>query len=117
MVKQMILNLLSNAIKFTPAKGSVTLKVGRDGDGALFVAVADTGPGIDAAEIPRILEPYGQGKAADKGAAEGTGLGLTLVKAMIEAHGGSLEIESKLGAGSTFTLRFPPSRAGLAVAA
>ena len=117
MVKQMILNLLSNAIKFTPAGGSVTLQAGRDGAGALFVAVADTGPGIDPAEIPRILEPYGRAETAERGAAEGTGLGLTLVKAMIEAHGGALEIESKVGAGSTFTLRFPAARTGLAAAA
>jgi len=117
MVKQMILNLLSNAIKVTPARGAVTLRAGRDADGALTVAVADTGCGIAADEIPRILEPYGRTEAAEKGAAEGTGLGLTLVKAMIEIHGGRLEIESTLGTGSTFTLRFPPARMRLAEAA
>ena len=117
MVKQMVLNLLSNAIKFTPARGSVTIGAGRDERGALFVAVADTGPGIAAADIPRILEAYGRTDAAEKGAAEGTGLGLTLVKAMIELHGGALEIESQPGRGSTFTLRFPPERTALARAA
>lgn len=117
MVKQMILNLLSNAIKFTPARGIVTLSAGRDVNGALFVSVADTGPGIAAADIPRILEAYGRTDAAEKGAAEGTGLGLTLVKAMIELHGGTLEIESEPGQGSTFTLRFPPERSALAKAA
>jgi signal transduction histidine kinase len=95
----------------------VTLSAGRDEQGALFVSVADTGPGIAAAEIPRILEAYGRTDAAEKGAAEGTGLGLTLVKAMIELHRGALEIESQPGAGSTFTLRFPPERTALAKAA
>lgn len=117
MVKQMVLNLLANAIKFTPARGKVALSVGRDERGALFVSIADTGPGIAAADIPHILEPYGRTDAAERGAAEGTGLGLTLVKAMIELHGGALEIESEPGRGSTFTLRFPPERTGLAKAA
>ncbi|HEY7608639.1 MAG TPA: HAMP domain-containing sensor histidine kinase [Alphaproteobacteria bacterium] len=117
MIKQMILNLLSNAIKFTPARGSVTVSAGRDEAGALFVAVADTGPGIAATDVPRILEAYGRTDTAEKSATEGTGLGLTLVKAMIELHGGRLAIESKPGVGSTFTLRFPPERTGLAEAA
>ncbi len=117
MVKQMVLNLLSNAIKFTPSRGAVTLSAGCDANGALFVSVADTGPGIAAAELPRILEAYGRTDAAERGAAEGTGLGLTLVKAMIELHGGALEIESEPGRGSTFTLRFPPARTALAKAA
>ncbi len=117
MVKQMTLNLLSNAIKFTPPRGTVTLSAGRGDDGALFVAVADTGPGIAAKDIPRILEAYGRTASAERGATEGTGLGLTLVKAMIELHGGALEIESTPGRGSTFTLRFPPARTGLAQAA
>jgi signal transduction histidine kinase len=117
MVKQMILNLLANAIKFTPARGVVTLSAGCDEKGALFVSVADTGQGIAAAEIPRILEAYGRSDVAEKGVAEGTGLGLTLVKAMIELHGGALEIESEPGRGSTFTLRFPRDRSAMAKAA
>jgi signal transduction histidine kinase len=117
MVKQMILNLLANAIKFTPARGIVTLSTGCDESGALFASVADTGPGIAAAEIPRILEAYGRAESAERGAAEGTGLGLTLVKAMIERHGGTLRIESEPGRGSTFTLRFPRERTALAKAA
>lgn len=116
LVKQMILNLLSNAIKFTPARGSVTISAGQEG-GRLFVSVADTGPGIAAADIPRILEAYGRTDSAEKNAVEGTGLGLPLVKTMIELHGGSLAIESRPGAGSTFTLRFPPERTTLAKAA
>jgi two-component system cell cycle sensor histidine kinase PleC len=116
LVKQMILNLLSNAIKFTPARGSVTISAGQEG-GRLFVSVADTGPGIAAADIPRILEAYGRTDSAEKTAVEGTGLGLPLVKTMIELHGGSLAIESQPGAGSTFTLRFPPERTTLAKAA
>ncbi len=117
MVKQMVLNLLSNAIKFTPARGVVTLSAGCAENGALFVSVTDTGAGIAAADIPRILEAYGRTASAERGAAEGTGLGLTLVKAMIEHHGGTLEIASEPGRGSTFTLRFPPERSMLAKAA
>jgi signal transduction histidine kinase len=117
MVKQMVLNLVSNAIKFTPARGSVTLIAGRDDAGGVFIAIADTGPGIAADDIPRILEAYGRTDSAERAAIEGTGLGLPLVKTMIELHGGTLEIESRPGTGSTFTLRFPPERAALAKAA
>jgi len=117
MVKQMVLNLLSNAIKFTPGRGSVTVTAGRDTRGALYIAVADTGSGVAAADLPRILQAYSRTEAAEKSAAEGTGLGLPLVKKMIELHGGTLEIESRQGAGSTFTLRFPTERTGLAKAA
>jgi len=117
MVKQMILNLLSNAIKVTPARGAITLRAGRGPDGGLWIAVADTGWGIAADEIPRILEPYGRTEASERAAAEGTGLGLTIVKTMMELHGGRLEIESTLGKGSVFTLRFPAHRSGLAEAA
>jgi two-component system, cell cycle sensor histidine kinase PleC len=117
MVKQMVLNLLSNAIKFTPPRGSVSVNVARDSAGAVLVTIADTGAGIAAVDIPRILEAYGRTEQAEKSSVEGTGLGLTLVKAMIELHGGTLAIESRPGAGSTFTLRFPPERAALAQAA
>jgi signal transduction histidine kinase len=117
MVKQMVLNLLSNAIKFTPPRGSVWVNGARDSAGALLITVADTGPGIAADDIPRILEAYGRTETAEKSSIEGTGLGLTLVKAMIELHGGTLAIESRPGAGSSFTLRFPPERTGLAKAA
>jgi signal transduction histidine kinase len=117
MVKQMVLNLLSNAIKFTPVRGSVAVDARRDEAGGIVVSVSDTGPGIAEGDIPRILEAYGRTDAVEKTAVEGTGLGLPLVKTMIELHGGTLAIESRPGAGSTFTLRFPPGRAGLAKAA
>ena len=110
MLKQMLLNLLTNAIKFTPRGGSVAIGTARSRDGAVHVWVTDTGAGLSQEEIPRILEPYGRSDVARIQNAEGTGLGLPLVKAMIEAHGGRLDIVSAKGEGSTFTLRFPPER-------
>ncbi len=111
LVKQMALNLVTNAIKFTEPGGAIRLTADRGRDGGLRLHVADTGVGIDAVDIPRILEPYGQVQNANAvRSAEGTGLGLALVKKMIEMHGGRLEIESTPGEGSTFTLAFPPER-------
>ncbi len=110
MVKQMVLNLLTNAIKFTPPGGKVAIGATVDAQGAMRLSVADTGPGIAAADLPRILEPYGRAQRPDLQNAESTGLGLPLVKRMIEAHGGALEIDSAVGKGSIFTLRFPPAR-------
>jgi hypothetical protein len=81
-----------------------------DAQGAMRLSVADTGPGIAAADLPRILEPYGRTQRPDLQNAESTGLGLPLVKRMIEAHGGALEIDSAVGKGSIFTLRFPAAR-------
>jgi signal transduction histidine kinase len=110
MLKQMLLNLLTNAIKFTPRGGSVEIGAARSRDGAIHIWVTDTGTGLSHEEIPRILEPYGRSDVARIQNAEGTGLGLPLVKAMIEAHGGRLDIVSAKGEGSTFTLRFPAER-------
>ncbi|MCW5770248.1 MAG: hypothetical protein KIT16_01330 [Rhodospirillaceae bacterium] len=117
MVKQMVLNLLSNAIKFTPAGGTVTIAADGDAAGALTLAVSDTGCGIPAEEIPRILEPYGRTRSAERSDTEGTGLGLTLVKAMAEVHGARLDIASEANRGSTFALHFPRERTGMAEAA
>ncbi|MGE0746792.1 MAG: PAS domain-containing sensor histidine kinase [Rhodospirillales bacterium] len=109
-VKQMMLNLLSNAIKFTPKGGKVTLRAGLDAHEALWIAVSDTGIGIAPEHLEIVLAPFGQVDSALAREHQGTGLGLPLVKAMIERHDGHLELVSKVGAGTTARLVFPPDR-------
>ena len=104
-LKQMILNLLSNAVKFTPRKGSVTLTMEARG-GVLEFSVADTGVGISPTDLERLGRPYEQAGDAER-RAMGTGLGLSLVRAMAELHGGRMTVESRLGEGSVFTVRLP----------
>jgi signal transduction histidine kinase len=104
-LKQVVLNLLTNAVKFTPAGGRVLARV-HSQDGEIVVAVSDTGVGIDPADQARIFAEFvqtRQGKAAE----EGTGLGLTLAKKLVELHGGRIWVESQPGAGSTFTFTIP----------
>jgi heavy metal sensor kinase len=100
------LNLVENAIKYTPAGGKVEVALERDGDCAV-VQVRDTGVGMDPADVERIFEPFvrlGAAAAHDSG---GAGLGLSIVRAIVAAHGGTLVAHSAPGAGSTFTIRLP----------
>jgi signal transduction histidine kinase len=108
-VSQVLLNLLSNAVKFTPEGGTVRVAVWRR-DGAMGVAIADTGIGIAADDIPRVLEPFGQIDSQLSRKYAGTGLGLPLSVRLMQLHGGRLEIESTLGAGTTVTIAFPADR-------
>jgi PAS domain S-box-containing protein len=110
MVKQMLINLLTNAVKFTPNGGEVAVLAALDRLGTLRLSVRDTGVGIAAEDIPKVLESFGQADNSRAGVTEGTGLGLPLVKSMIEMHGGTLEIESELDAGTTATICFPSDR-------
>ena len=110
LVKQMLLNLLTNAIKFTPGGGRVTTIVRLAEDGRLSFTVRDTGIGIAAEDIGRVLEPYGQVATARDRNPDGTGLGLPLVKKMVELHGGTLTLHSTPRVGTTATLTFPASR-------
>lgn len=108
-VKQVLLNLLSNAIKFTPAPGVVSISArgsGRD----LVIAVFDTGIGMAQADVPRALEPFGQIDNSFVRTYQGTGLGLSLSKQLMELHDGSLGIESMPGRGTLVTLTFPAER-------
>ena len=110
-VKQILLNLLSNAIKFTPEKGKVTVNTSQDRAGAIVIRVSDTGIGIAADDIPKILLPFGQVKNAYvNNPREGSGLGLPLVKSLIEIHGGTIEIDSAPGEGTRVSVTFPPDR-------
>jgi cell cycle sensor histidine kinase DivJ len=104
-LKQIVLNLISNALKFTPAGGLVTVSLSALA-GALELSVADTGLGIAEADLARLGRPFEQ--AGDAGQqARGTGLGLSLVRAFAELHGGEMAIESRLGEGTAVTVRLP----------
>ena len=104
-LKQITLNLLSNAVKFTPAKGSVTVTLEAIGP-YLEIVVADTGVGIAPEDLRRLGRPFEQAGAAEQ-RAQGTGLGLSLVRALAELHGGRMSIESTLGEGAAVTVRLP----------
>ena len=109
-VRHILLNLLSNAIKFTPGGGRVTVTAVIEANGLMAVAVMDTGIGIAAEDIPKVLEPFGQVDTALSRRHDGTGLGLPLCRHLIELHGGHLDIVSAVGSGTTVTIRFPRDR-------
>lgn len=103
---QILINLLSNAIKFTPRGGTVT--VGAACDGArLVVSVEDTGVGIDEQDVPRLGEAFFQARGSYDRRHDGSGLGLSIVKGLIELHGGEFEIRSRLGEGTRVIVRLP----------
>ena len=106
-LKQVLLNLLSNAVKFTAA-GLVLVRVRAEG-GALHVMVADTGPGINAADVPRLFEPFTRIENTARNT-DGTGLGLMLSKRLVELHGGRIWVESREAQGSTFHFTLPVVR-------
>jgi signal transduction histidine kinase len=106
LMKQMLINLLTNACKYTAASGEVQVRWHKTANG-IAVAVADTGIGMTAEEVSVALKPFGQVHNPLVRGQEGTGLGLPLVKSLIEAHGGQLQIESKPQCGSVFTLSLP----------
>src|SRR5204862_1488410 len=105
-LRQVLLNLLTNAVKFTPA-GSVALTVRAAADGAVEFAVSDTGPGIPAAERPRLFQPFAR---LDPAASEGSGLGLALVQGLCGVMGGSVRLEETGAPGATFVARLPLPR-------
>jgi signal transduction histidine kinase len=105
-LKQIVINLLSNAVKFTPAGGRVTLRA-RAVDGGVEIAVVDTGVGIAADQQALVFEEFRQASGDYLRKAEGTGLGLTLVKRFVELHGGTIRVESAPGKGSTFAFVLP----------
>jgi signal transduction histidine kinase/DNA-binding response OmpR family regulator len=105
-IKQVIFNLLSNAVKFTPDRGRVDV-VARLVDGAVRVAVRDTGRGIAPEDKERIFEEFQQATGSNGAAREGTGLGLALARRFVELHGGRLWVDSTVGIGSTFTFSIP----------
>ncbi len=109
-VRQICLNLLSNAIKFTPTGGTISLMVGTNAKGEQFLTVADTGPGIPEIEIPRVMSSFGQGSLAQRSAEGGSGLGLPIVKGLVDLHSGQFELKSRLRHGTEITVTFPQHR-------
>ncbi len=109
-LRQILVNLLSNAVKFTKAGGRVDVSAGRDADGALVLAVADTGIGMTAEEIAKATLPFVQIDDPLNKRHGGTGLGLPISKRLAELLGGSLEIASTKNAGTTVRVRLPPAR-------
>ncbi|NCT41158.1 MAG: PAS domain-containing sensor histidine kinase [Alphaproteobacteria bacterium] len=109
-IKQVLMNLLSNAVKFTPKGGRVSLSYEVDRDGALHVSVTDTGIGLDESEIQKALSPFGQVDSELDRGGSGTGLGLTLVDALLKLHGAELDLVSQKGIGTTATAIFPKDR-------
>jgi signal transduction histidine kinase len=108
-LKQVILNLLTNAVKFTPAGGRIEASAARVGD-EIHISVQDSGIGIAESDQARIFEAFQQGGRAASASAEGTGLGLTLSKRIVELHGGRLWVTSHVGHGSTFTFSIPENK-------
>jgi len=115
-VRQICLNLLSNAIKFTPQGGEIWLKVGWTASGGQYMSVKDNGPGIPEEEIPIVLASFGQGSNSIKSAEQGAGLGLPIAKNLIDLHGGTFSLKSKLRIGTEVIVTFPPERVMAALA-
>jgi two-component system, OmpR family, phosphate regulon sensor histidine kinase PhoR len=108
---QVFLNLIDNAIKYTPRGGRVTLiaRVANRSPSMLEMIVADTGEGIPAADIPRLTERFYRVDRARSRELGGTGLGLAIVKHIVQLHHGNMNIESRVGEGTTVTLSLPIS--------
>jgi signal transduction histidine kinase len=109
-IKQILLNLLSNAIKFTPPGGCVEIFATADWRQGISVSVRDTGIGVEPDDIPKMTEPFVQLDTGVNRRYQGTGLGLSLVRAFMELHGGRLVIESTPGQGTTASIVFPVDR-------
>ena len=117
-VKQVVINLLSNAVKFTRSGGKIVISAEVRAPGRLAISVADSGIGIMPEDLNRVMRPFEQVDGALDHKNEGTGLGLPLSKVLVELHGGSLELTSEVGVGTTVTAYFPAHRvvAGKSVA-
>src|SRR6187399_2548219 len=114
--RQIVLNLLSNSIKFTPQGGDIWLKVGWTASGGQYLSVKDNGSGIAEEEIPIVLASFGQGSNSIKSAEQGAGLGLPIAKSLIDMHGGTFTLKSKLRIGTEVIVTFPPERVMSALA-
>jgi len=109
-IRQICLNLLSNAIKLTPPGGDIWLKGGWTASGGQYISVKDTGAGILEEEIPIVLASFGQRSNSIKSAEQGAGLGWPIAKSLVDLHGGTFTLKSRLRIGTEVTVTFPPSR-------
>ena len=107
---QVLLNLLSNAIKFTPDGGSIKIIGGKNATGGVSISVTDTGVGIPSGEIEALMQPFSQASNQTAARESGTGLGLYLVKRLIEEQDGEFTLESEEGVGACATISVPPQR-------
>jgi signal transduction histidine kinase len=105
-INEVLGNLVSNAFKFTERGGTVTLSV-EPSDEMVVITVADTGAGISAAQLPHIFDKFYQADNQAQAASKGTGLGLAIAKEIVEAHGGQVKVESRVGVGTTFVVTLP----------
>ena len=105
-LRELFMNILGNAIRYTPAHGTISVSLRREGQMAI-VAITDTGIGIPAEDIPFIFERFYRGDKSRSRAEGGSGLGLAICRHIAEAHGGKIEVESQVGVGSTFSVLLP----------
>jgi signal transduction histidine kinase len=108
-MKQVLVNLLSNAIKYTPPGGRIELSFAERDDGGVAIKIADTGIGMSADDLQRVFEPFGRASAIEARRQQGTGLGLSLARALVRLHGGELTLESRVSFGTTATVTLPAS--------
>ncbi len=109
-MRQIVLNILSNAVKFTPQGGNIMVKVGWTASGGQYVSITDNGPGIPENELETALSSFGRGSQAIKTAEEGSGLGLTIVRGLIDLHGGVFTLKSKIRVGTEAIVTIPAER-------
>jgi len=105
-LRELFLNLLDNAIRYTPSEGTISILLRREGQAAA-VSVSDTGIGIPSEDIPHIFERFYRVDKARSRTEGGSGLGLAICWHIAEAHGGTIEVESQVGVGSTFSVLLP----------
>jgi signal transduction histidine kinase len=106
-LRQVLLNVLSNAVKFTPTGGKITVSARLETKGGVDISIVDTGIGIAAENMKKVMAPFAQTDDAQHASQGGIGLGLPISRSLVELHGGSIRIESEPGAGTTVRIKLP----------
>jgi signal transduction histidine kinase len=109
---QVITNLVDNAIKFTPAGGKITVTIGRRDPERVMITVTDTGEGIPSSDLAKLFEPFYQAGRRSGTPSNGLGLGLSIVKTLVNLHGGTISVTSEFGKGSEFCILVPALKRG-----